>query len=151
MRHARRLRPTAFAVVLAIAVAIPAAARTSGAPPTEETAVRATVERYLHGLQYNDVGDLARAFRPDARLFFVRKDGTLGELTQQKWYEGFRESAGKKEEGDLSIASLDVTGNAASVKVVENYPRSRYTDYVSLLKIDGAWWIVNKIYFAEKR
>jgi hypothetical protein len=146
----KRIRCLALTAVLGVTT--PLAARTQAAPPPDEAAaVRATVERYLHGLKFNDVGSLAKAFRPDARLFFVKKDGTLGELTQQKWYEGFRESAGKEEEGDLAIASLDVTGNAASVKVVENYPRSRYTDYLSLLKTDGAWWIVNKIYFAEKR
>lgn len=117
----------------------------------DEALVRATVERYLHGLKFNDVDSLKSAFHPDAKLFFVKKDGSLGSLTQEQWYKGFAGSAGKEEEGTLSIVALDVTGNAASAKIREEYPKSIYTDYVSLLKLDSEWRIVNKIFVAERR
>jgi hypothetical protein len=123
----------------------------SPAQSADEIAIRATVDRYLHGLKFNDVASLAKAFRPDAKLFFVKKDGTLGELSQQKWYEGFKASAGKEEPGDLTIVSIDISTDAASVKVIETYAGSRYIDYLSLLKIQGAWWIVNKIYTVQKK
>lgn len=84
-------------------------------------------------------------------MLFVKRDGSLGQLTQEDWYKGFRDVAGKEEEGDLQIVSIDVTGNAASVKVLETYPKSTYTDYLSLLKLSGGWKIVNKIYVAQKR
>jgi hypothetical protein len=90
------------------------------------------VEHYLHGLKFNDVAGLKRAFWPEARLFFVQKDGSLGQLTQEDWYKGFAASAGKEEPGELRITALEVTGDIASVKVVEEYPRSRYIDYLSL-------------------
>jgi putative lumazine-binding protein len=125
------------------------AARAQAAP--EEAKVRQTVETYLHGLKFNDVPSLQKAFYPEAKLYFVKKDGTLGQLSQEQWYQGFEGSAGKEEAGDLRIASVDVTGNAASVKVVETYPKSVYTDYISLLKLGGEWRIVNKIYVAEPR
>lgn len=35
--------------------------------------------------------------------------------------------------------------------VVEEYPQSRYIGYLSLVKFDGAWRIVNKVYTAERR
>jgi hypothetical protein len=118
---------------------------------SDEVAVRETVERYLHGLKFNDVGSLQSAFHPEAKLFFVRKDGSLGQLTQEQWYKGFAASAGKEEQGDLSVLTIDVTGNAASVKVREVYPTSAYTDYVSLLKLPAGWRIISKIYFAEAK
>ena len=90
-----------------------------------------------------------KAFYPDAKLFFVKRDGQLGQLTQDQWYKGFAASAGQEEKGDLKITAVDITGNAAAVKVVEVYPNSKYTDYLSLLKFDGGWKIVNKIYVAE--
>jgi hypothetical protein len=114
----------------------------------DEAAVRATVEHYLHGLKHNDVDSLKLAFYPEAKLFFVKKD-QLGQLTQEQWYKGFVSSAGQEEKGDLQITAVDITGNAASVKVVEVYERSKYTDYLSLLKFEGGWKIVNKIYVAE--
>jgi len=116
---------------------------------SDEAAVRETVQHYLHGLKFNDVESLKKAFYPDAKLFFVKRDGQLGQLTQDQWYKGFAASAGQEEKGDLQITAVDITGNAAAVKVVEVYPNSKYTDYLSLLKFDGGWKIVNKIYVAE--
>jgi uncharacterized protein YciI len=117
----------------------------------DETLVRQTVETYLHGLKFNDVGSLKKAFHPEAKLFFAKKDGSLGQLTQEQWYSGFEASAGKEEEGRLQIVSVDITGNSASVKVREEYPKSVYTDYVSLVRLAGEWKIVNKIFVAELR
>jgi len=112
--------------------------------------VRQTVQNYLHGLKHNDVDSLKKAFYPEAKLLFVRKDKQLGQLTQEQWYKGFAASAGKEEKGDLSITSVDITGDAASVKVVEVYDQSKYIDYLSLLKLNGEWKIVNKIYTVEQ-
>jgi Putative lumazine-binding len=109
------------------------------------------VDSYLHGLKFNDVPSLRKAFWPEARLYFTTRDGHLGQLTQAEWYAGFANSAGKEEAGDLHIASLEVTRDIATVKVVEEYPRSRYTDYISLVRFEGRWQIVNKVYTAEKR
>jgi putative lumazine-binding protein len=63
----------------------------------------------------------------------------------------FASSAGKEEEGDLRITHVDVSGNAASVKVIETYPRSIYIDYLNLLQINNQWTIVNKIYTSHAR
>lgn len=121
------------------------------ASSSDDVLIRETISKYLHGLKFNDVESLKQAFLPNAKLFFVKKDGSLGQLTQAEWYEGFKASAGKEEQGDLSIASVDVTGTAASVKVEEDYPKSHYTDYVSLLKLNGEWKIVNKIFYAKSK
>ena len=120
-------------------------------PDSEETAVRQAVQSYLRGLKFNDVESLKKAFWPEAKLFFVKNDGRLGQLTQSQWYEGFAASAGKEEKGDLKITDVDITGNAASVKVEEDYPGSVYIDYLSLLKFNGEWKIVNKIYTSHQK
>jgi hypothetical protein len=138
-------------IARALSLTLVAAAGVAARAPSEDAAVRGVVETYLHGLKYNDVASLRKAFAPDAKLYFVKKDGSLGQLTQEQWYKGFEASAGKEEEGELAVVSVDVTGNAASAKVREEYPTSVYTDYVSLLKIDGGWKIVNKIFVAERK
>jgi len=99
------------------------------AAPGDATAVREVVEAYLHGLKFNDVASLRQA----------------------RWYEGFAGNAGHEEEVELRIASVTVTRDIASVTVVEEYPRSRYTDYLSLVKFDSGWRIVNKVYTSEPR
>ena len=102
---------------------------------SDSSAAAAVVSDYLQGLQFNDTLRLARAFWPSTKLLWVKRDSTLGELTQPAWYASFRGSV----------------GTAASAKVVEDYPGSRYTDYLGLLRIGGRWWIVSKIYVAERR
>lgn len=123
----------------------------SGAAQGDAAGVRDVVEAYLRGLKFNDVESLKRAFWPDAKLLFVDRDGHLGQLTQARWYEGFAANAGREEAGELRIASITVTRDIASVTVVEEYPRSRYTDYLSLVKFDSGWRIVNKVYTSEPR
>ena len=123
----------------------------SGAAAGDAAGVREVVETYLRGLKLNDVESLKRAFWPDAKLYFVDRDGHLGQLTQARWYEGFAARAGHEEEGEWRIASVTVTRDIASVTVVEEYPRSRYTDYLSLVKFDSGWRIVNKVYTSEPR
>ena len=123
----------------------------SGSPSAQDPEVRAVVQRYLHGLKFNDTTNFQSAFWPQALLLFVQRDSSLGQLTQGAWYKMFAGSAGKEEEGELRIAAVDITDDAASVKVVEVYPKSVYTDYLNLLRIGGQWRIVNKIYTSRRR
>ena len=54
------------------------------------------------------------------------------------------EAAG--EEFDMRIVSIDVSGQAAVVKVADKYIGRDYIDYLSLLKVGGEWLIYNKIW-----
>lgn len=128
-------------------------AATLPAQEGEEAAVREVVGHYLRGLKFNDVESLKQAFMPDAKLYFVNRDGTLGQTSQADWYRGFVANAGKEEQGDLRIASVEVHRDIATVKVVEDYPGnpgSRYTDFLNMVKFGGRWWIVNKVYTSER-
>lgn len=138
-----------FSLLAALVGVLLASSLAPAQTQSEESAVRETVNHYLHGLKFNDVESLKKAFYPEAKLFFVKRDNTLGQLTQEQWYKGFVSSAGQEEKGDLQITDIDITSNAASVKVVEVYEKSKYTDYLALLKFADGWKIVNKIYVAE--
>lgn len=127
------------------------AAQQTASAPSDQAAVRAVVERYLHGLKFNDVPSLQAAFWPEAKLLFIKRDGTIGQLTQAEWQKGFVANAGKEEEGTLLITAVDITDNAASVKVTETYPKSVYVDYLNLLRVQGEWRIVNKIFTSRPR
>jgi len=52
-----------------------------------------------------------------------------------------------KNKWDHNFASVDVTGNAAQVKLeLHNQGKHVYTDYLSLLKFESGWRIVAKVY-----
>lgn len=140
----------ALAALCMISVSARQHARAQSVAP-DSAAIAAVLGEYLHGLQFNDTLSLQKAFWPAAKLLWVRRDGTFGELTQGQWYAGFRGHAGEEERGTLRVTGILQTKDAASAAIVEDYPASRYTDYVSLLRIGGRWWIVNKIYTVEAR
>src|SRR5262245_25466203 len=86
----------------------------------DEARERAVVEKYLHGLKFNDTTSLREAFRPEALLYYIKND-TLAHWTQKSWYATFAGHIGQEEKGDLRIASVDVIRDMASAKVVEDY------------------------------
>jgi hypothetical protein len=51
----------------------------------------------------------------------------------------------------MNIVSIDVTGNEAVAKVADLYLGLRFTDYLSMLNIDGNWMIVNKTFHHEPK
>ena len=136
----------AAAVAVGAAVWLPARAESA-----EEAAVRAAVGHYLRA-HATGLGEHHRkVFHPEAKLFAVR-EGKFWQLTSEEYIS---RSPGKAADDEAqrrrSIESVDITGNAAVAKVVLDYPQVKFTDYMSLLKIDGEWRIVNKTFYAEQK
>jgi hypothetical protein len=143
--------PSSSVLTLLFAAGAAVAVQAQTSHVSDSSAAAAVVTDYLQGLQFNDTLRLTKAFWPSTKLLWVKRDSTLGELTQTAWYASFRGSVGQRVEGTLRMVKLELTGSAASAKVVEEYPDSRYTDYLGLLRIAGRWWIVSKLYVAERR
>jgi hypothetical protein len=141
-----------------------AAQRTSGAFPDwecghdagaaassagEREAVASAVRLYFQGHATGDGSYYRQAFHPDARLFWV-KSGALAQKTSAEFAAG---ASGKPAADEAHrvrrIAAIDVAGDAAMAKVELTYPEVHFVDYLSLLKIDGRWTIVNKIFHRE--
>ncbi len=136
----------AFAVLVCAALWLPVWAES-----TEDAAVRQTLNYYLQGHATGN-GDFQRkAFHPEAKLFWIR-DGKFTQRTSEEFAAGFNgKPAPDEAQRKRSIESVDITGNAAVAKIVLDYPSVRFTDYMSLLKIDGEWKIVNKTFVAEPK
>jgi Putative lumazine-binding len=117
----------------------------------EEAAVRAALEHYFRGHATGQGEHFRKVFHPDAKLFAVR-DGKYWQLTSEQYIAN---APGKPPADEAQrkrvIESVDVSGNAAIAKIVLDYPQVKFTDYMSLLKIDGQWMIVNKTFYAEPK
>lgn len=136
------------ALIISAAVLLPVLARNAQA---EEAAVRATIEHYFQGHATGDGEHFKKVFHPDSKLFWVR-DGKLHQRTSADYIAG----AGGKPPADEAqrkrrITNIDISGNAAMVRVELDYPSVRFIDYMSMLKIDGQWMIVNKTFYAEPK
>lgn len=74
------------------------------------------------------------------------------ERTGEAYVAGFRGQPQSDESARRRwISSVDVTGTAAVARVVLDYPNALFTDYLSLLKIEGEWKVVNKIFHVEPK
>ena len=117
----------------------------------EEAAVRDAVQHYLLGHATGDGAHHEMVFHPQAKLFWMRDD-TLNTRTSAEYIAG---SSGQPAEDEdqrrREITMVDVTGDAAVAKVVLDYPSALFTDYMSLLKIDGEWRIVNKTFTVQPK
>lgn len=111
----------------------------------EENAIRETVELYFKGDSERDVEFLRKAFHPAARLLTSDENGNLSVLTQSEWHERVRRTP-DREKPAMRILHIDRSGNAAVAKTQMTLSNGEYTDFLSLLKINGHWIIVNKIY-----
>jgi hypothetical protein len=146
----KKLLTIAAAALAALAVSSSAWTR-AGAEGAEEQAVRAAIEHYFRGHATGDGAHFRKVFHPDSKLFAVR-DGKYWTLTSEEYIA----RAGGKPPADEAerkrrVEMVDISGNAAVAKVVLDYPSVKFTDYMSLLKIDGEWKIVNKTFDAVQK
>lgn len=141
-----------FVLLLGLAlVAITVTLLPARAQNAEEAAVREAIEHYFRGHATGQGEHFKKVFHPDAKLFAVR-DGKYWQLTSEQYIAN---ASGKAPDDEAQrkrkIESVDISGNAAIVKVVLDYPQVKFTDYMSMLKIDGVWRIVNKTFYAETK
>lgn len=127
------------------------AAFATRSPDSEDAAVRQAVQFYIDGQAAGDGAIVAKAFHPEAHLTHIR-DGAIQTMPIEQ-YLGFFNGQPAPDEADRKrwIESVDVTGDAAVAKVVLDYPRVRYTDYMSLLKVGGEWKIIHKNYTMSRK
>ncbi len=118
---------------------------------SEKDAARVPLENYLKGHATGDGEYMRKAFHTEGNLIFIR-DGKFSTRSFAEYIGGF---TGKPPADEVqrkrSIESVDVSGNAAVGKIILDYPTVRFVDYMSLLKIDGEWKIVTKIFYAEPK
>ncbi len=124
---------------------------TVAAQTSEKDAVRIPLENYLKGHATGDGEYMKKAFHTEGNLIFIRD----GKFTTRSFADFIAGSSGKPAADENKrkrwIESVEVTGNAAVGKIILDYPAVRFVDYMSLLKIDGEWKIVSKVFYAESK
>ncbi|NIR44971.1 MAG: nuclear transport factor 2 family protein [Gammaproteobacteria bacterium] len=133
-------------------IALVAATGIRGDRTSDREEVEAAVENYFAGMMEANPDYLREAFHPDSRLIGVDQDGDVMIIPFERWASSWE----GREPRDASshtnrIVNIDVQGMAASVKTELTWPGVHYVDYLSLLRINGEWQIVNKIWTEERR
>ncbi len=137
-------------------LAVPSAERaasTSTAPAAvsaeaagEDEAVRKPLNAYLQAQATGKAAFIREAFHPNGTISSV-KDGVVKERSVDEFAAVFTgKVAANEAQRKRRIASVDVHGTAATARIELDYPHVLYVDYMSLLKVNGEWKILHKIY-----
>ena len=126
-------------------------ANISFAQTAEKDAVKLPLENYIKGHATGDGEYMKKAFHTEGNLIFIR-DGKYTTRSFTEYIAGFTgKPAPDEAQRKRSIEAIDVNGNAAVAKIVLDYPSVKFIDYMTLLKINGEWKIVNKSFYAEPK
>ena len=113
---------------------------------TEKELIKETLVDYIEGSTNGQPDRLKKAFHSDLNLYAVKKDGSLTIWPGIDYIKDTKEGKPTGESG--RILSIDYENNAAMAKVEISHPESAspYIDYFMLLKLEGKWTIIHKMY-----
>ncbi len=117
------------------------------AQESDYTLVEKTVQYYLDGGTNNDYETLKKAFHETAIMKYLKN----GEYKEVNALEFFKKGMkpGPKQNRKTKIDYINITGHAANAKLEIEYPTFTFIDYMNLLKINGEWKVVSKIFYKK--
>jgi len=111
---------------------------------SEFESVMTLVQDYFDGLHHGEVSKLRAIFHPDA---FLKAPGLRRNLEQ--WLDAVARRPVPDQQGrpyDFKLLSIEIIKDQAMVKLECPLFDHFYVDYLGLLKENGRWLIVNKMY-----
>ena len=132
----------AIFLLLASAIVFSAAAQHS-----EEAGVRACLENYMSGQ-----GDrVEKAFHPSATMKYIDAQTNEFKDVPIAEYIARVKSNTNRSERKIEIVSLNIEGTAAQAKIRIESGNLILWDYMNMLKINGEWKIVSKIFSRQNK
>ncbi len=120
----------------------------------ELESIRKVIDLYIEGVRNGSVESLRQAFHPQSSMFgWKGKDLFITPI--QGLFDYIASSPSPAESGEQTkfiITSIQVADNAATVAMaMDAYHAHDFADYFQLLKVDGRWWIVSKLFHADQQ
>ena len=111
----------------------------------ERDAIAKAVQPYIDGAKSGSGDDMKPAFHKDATIFgYAGTDLFAGPI--QRLFD-WSDQTGPAAELEARIAGIDIVDTVATLRLeLTNLNGARYTDMFTLLKVDGEWKIINKVF-----
>ena len=111
----------------------------------ENDAIANAVQTYIDGGKSGKGDDMKAAFHKDATIFGYAGSDLFGGPIQKLF--AWADENGSATGLQARIASIDLIGTIAAVRLeLDNWIGYRYTDLLTLLKVDGEWKIMSKVF-----
>ena len=112
---------------------------------SENELIEKTVQFYIDGAKSGKGNDMKPAFHTDATIFGYAGDELFAGPIQRLF--DWNDDNGPATELEARIANIDIEGTIATVRLeLDNWIGHKYTDLFTLLKVDGTWKIMNKVF-----
>lgn len=107
--------------------------------------IESTIQHYINGAKSGKGNDMKPAFHEGATIFgYIGSDLFAGPI--QKLFDWIDEN-GAAAEIVTNIANIDIEGSIATARLEsDNWSGHQFTDFFTLLKVDGEWKIMNKVF-----
>jgi hypothetical protein len=113
----------------------------------EYDAIVNVLNQYNAGGAKADSALMKPAFSDQATIFGVDGDNKLTGGAIQKLFDTIDTAFVPSPEAKAAIVRVDIVGTAASARIdTDNISGYRFTDFFNLLKVEGKWIVVSKIY-----
>lgn len=113
----------------------------------EYNAIVEVINKYNEGGAKANSALMKPAFNEKATIFGVDGDGKLAGGPIQGLYDTIDTAFRPSPDARAAIVRIDIVGTAASARVdTDNISGFRFTDFFNLLKVEGKWTVVSKIY-----
>ncbi len=111
----------------------------------DQDVIAKVVQHYIDGARSGKGDDMKPAFHKDATIFgYVGADLFAGPIQQ---LFDWNDENGPATELQARIASIDLADTVATVRLeLTNLNGARYTDMFTLLKFEGEWQIMSKVF-----
>ena len=111
----------------------------------EHKRIESTIQHYIDGARSGKGNDMKPAFHKDATIFgYIGSDLFAGPI--QKLFD-WNDENGPATDIVSKIAQIDIEGSIATVGLEsDNWTGHKFTDFFTLLKVDGEWKIMNKVF-----
>ncbi len=111
----------------------------------QHDAIAKTVQHYIDGAKSGKGDEMKPAFHNDATIYGYAGADLFGGPIQQLF--DWSDQSGPAAELQVRIARIDVAETVATVRLeLTNLNGARYTDMFTLLKVDGTWKIMSKVF-----
>ncbi len=113
--------------------------------------IKKTIETYVDGYLNAEKGLVTETFYHETKLYSV-EEGKIDKTEMKDWINNLedRKTKGDIRKAKLEFGLIDITEKTAVVKIILKFEKRSFTDYLSLLYIEGVWIIVGKIYSIEE-
>ncbi|MES2027076.1 MAG: nuclear transport factor 2 family protein [Pseudomonadota bacterium] len=113
----------------------------------EYDAIVNVLNQYNAGGAKADSALMKPAFSDQATIFGVDGDNKLTGGAIQNLFDTIDTAFVPSPETKAAIVRVDIVGTAASARIdTDNISGYRFTDFFNLLKVEGKWIVVSKIY-----